>query len=215
MVEHKHLMVQASTPLPPKDVEATEKWVLGLIYNLGMKPLIHPKAVYCDTVGNRGMTCISAIETSHIVIHAWDEGEIGEIQLDVYTCAELDLDVVYKTLMDFKAYKLRYKFYDRKNGFKLISDHKPVNDVLGELECAVWHFAKTMPTIPHWYTRRREWQRPDLFVDAVELIDKQGEIKEFMGKYYKYLHHDGFKYWTMERDDVPYSAHILINRAKE
>ena len=122
MVEHKHLMAIAESSNPPKDVGKICSWMKKLVHDLGMVVLIKPKARYCDTVGNRGLTCICAIETSHIVLHAWDEGEIGLIQLDVYTCAELNTDVVWNSLKQFETSNIKYKFYDRKNNFTLLEE---------------------------------------------------------------------------------------------
>ena len=69
MLEHKHLLLMAKIHNPPTQESSTEVWLSNLIKELGMKPLIEPKAVYCHEKGNRGLTCICAIETSHIVLH--------------------------------------------------------------------------------------------------------------------------------------------------
>ena len=73
MLEHKHLLLMSSVHKPPINEKMIESWMLNLIETLHMKPLIVPKAVYCEKEGNKGMTCICAIETSHIVLHSWDE----------------------------------------------------------------------------------------------------------------------------------------------
>ena len=121
-MHHNHLIAQGSVSNPPTDCEVIESWMGDLIQSLGMSPLISPKAAYCETIGNRGVTCISAIETSHIVLHVWDEAEVGSFQLDVYTCSNLDLEVVWSAIKVFQADNIQYKFYDRKSGFKLIGE---------------------------------------------------------------------------------------------
>ena len=121
MVEHNHLLVVADIAAPAFREDEIESWMNRLISDLGMIALIPPKAVYCDTIGNRGMTCICAVETSHIVVHFWDEGA-GSMQLDVYTCSKLDLDVVWKAVEQFRPTNLKYKFYDRQNGFLLVDE---------------------------------------------------------------------------------------------
>ena len=73
MLEHKHLLLMADIHNPLKDEELTTFWFDDLICKLKMNKLIEPQAVYCDVEGNRGLTCICAIETSHIVLHIWDE----------------------------------------------------------------------------------------------------------------------------------------------
>ena len=54
-----------------------------------MKILLGPHATYCDKEGNKGYTCATIIETS-VVVHTWDEVSPKLVQLDVYTCSELD-----------------------------------------------------------------------------------------------------------------------------
>tara|TARA_Y100000310_G_scaffold339490_1_gene432317 strand:+ start:487 stop:861 length:375 start_codon:yes stop_codon:yes gene_type:complete len=122
MVEHNHLLVMADIKYPPNKSVSAEMWLLDLVQALGMNILIEPRAVYCDQPGNRGLTCICAIETSHIVFHAWDETEPGLMQLDVYTCAALDLEVVWEAIAKFAPTNVRYKFYDRRDGFKLVEE---------------------------------------------------------------------------------------------
>mgnify|MGYP003681527647 FL=1 len=88
-----------------------------------MKKLIAPKAKYCDMKGNRGVTCICAIETSHIVFHSWDEETPGKLQLDVYSCALFSIHTVFDRLREFGAMNILYKFYDRNGGFSLLEEN--------------------------------------------------------------------------------------------
>ena len=74
--------------------------------------------------------------------------------------------------------------------------------------------AKTMPQIPHWYTRAREWESLHQFAEAVDLINRKGVIEKWGKASYKYYYIDEYKYWTMEEENVPSHKHILINRAK-
>ena len=203
----------ASINAPPKNEKQTENWVTDLIHKLEMKPLIKPKAVYCDVVGNKGMTCISAIETSHIVLHTWTEVYPAKMQLDVYTCSKLSLPTVWGKIKDFDSFDIKYKFYDRKNDFILLNDQEEKR-IERNLLSNVWHFAKTMPQIPHWYTRSREWQSQYEFNEAVDLINRKGVDKKWGNTIYKYYYIDNYQYWTMEEKNLPSQYHILINRAK-
>jgi len=73
-------------------------------------------------VGNRGITGAAIIETSHIVMHVWDEVSTALIQFDVYSCGELDPKVICdKITKDFVIEKLSYKFLDRENDLKDIT----------------------------------------------------------------------------------------------
>ena len=79
-------------------------------------------AYYCNKEGNRGRTCVTVIETSHIAFHCWDEQDPAMLQLDVYTCSELDEDTIFKQLETFQPTKITYKYYDRENNLKLVKE---------------------------------------------------------------------------------------------
>jgi len=117
---HKHLIVRAEVTNPPKDETLAKEYLKELIEGINMKILFGPEARYVDVPGNRGLTCFAIIETSHIVMHTWDECEPAMIQLDVYTCGALDTDVVFDSLRRFGVIKMDYKFLDRENDLKEI-----------------------------------------------------------------------------------------------
>ena len=53
-------------------------------------------------------------------MHTWDECEPAMIQLDVYTCGELNTDVVFDFLKQFDPVKIDYKYLDRETGLREI-----------------------------------------------------------------------------------------------
>ncbi len=115
---HQHLIVRARIAAPPSDPSRVKQWMGELVDKLGMKlaPLPNnPQAYYCDMIGNRGLTAVGIIETSHLALHVWDEDEIGLAQLDVYTCSCLDVDMVLKHFDVYQPVSLEYKFLDREN----------------------------------------------------------------------------------------------------
>lgn len=117
---HKHLIVRAEVTNPPKDETLAKEFLKELIEGINMKILFGPEAKYVDIPGNRGLTCFAIIETSHVVMHTWDECDIPMIQLDVYTCGALDTDVVFDFLRRFGVIKMDYKFLDRETDLKEI-----------------------------------------------------------------------------------------------
>ena len=117
---HKHLIVRAEVTNPPKDETLAKEFLKELIEGINMKTLFGPEARYVDVPGNRGLTCFAIIETSHIVMHTWDESNPAMIQLDVYTCGALDTDVVFDFMRRFGVIKMDYKFLDRENDLKEI-----------------------------------------------------------------------------------------------
>lgn len=124
MLEHKHLIIRAEIASPPgPDEEAyMEGWFRNLIDSIGMKILRGPFVTYLDKEGNRGFTGVCIIETSHVAMHVWDEGSPGLMQLDVYTCGALDINIVFDKMRVFKPVRIDYKFLDREHGFTLIDN---------------------------------------------------------------------------------------------
>jgi S-adenosylmethionine/arginine decarboxylase-like enzyme len=118
-MEHRHIIIRAEVNNPPTDIRKIKKWIKKLILSIGMKRLGQPIAVYCNKEGNRGLTCVSCIETSHIAMHSWDETSPSIVQLDVYTCSTLDKEVVFKYLNEFDPMNLSYAILDRKNLIKV------------------------------------------------------------------------------------------------
>lgn len=120
ILEHKHIIVRAKVTRPPKDVKFIKVWMKELIDRIGMKVLKGPYAVYSEMPGNKGLTAVTIIETSHIALHAWDEEEPGLLQLDVYTCSTLNVEDVIDMLQVFDPVELDYYFIDRDTELKLL-----------------------------------------------------------------------------------------------
>jgi S-adenosylmethionine/arginine decarboxylase-like enzyme len=117
MLQHKHLLVRAQIVNSITDTDQISQWMSSLVETIQMKILHGPVSVYCDKAGNRGITSFAIIETSHIALHTWDETTPATLQLDVYTCADLEVDDVVKALSIFQPITLDYKFLDREHGF--------------------------------------------------------------------------------------------------
>ena len=97
-----------------------EEFTKKLIKDIDMKILAGPYAKYCDVTGNRGLTCVTIIETSHIALHSWDENDPALVQLDVYSCKDLDEKIVFDYLYKFQPVRMSYRYFDRETNFKLI-----------------------------------------------------------------------------------------------
>jgi len=113
---HKHIIIRAEVLNPPLNELSTSESVKSLINNIGMKILMGPYAKYCEMQGNRGLTVATIIETSHIVMHTWDEPSPANIQLDVYTCGDFDPHTVFEWLKQYNPIKVDYKYLDREHG---------------------------------------------------------------------------------------------------
>jgi S-adenosylmethionine/arginine decarboxylase-like enzyme len=121
ILEHKHLIVRARVSEPPKDVKFIKDWMKRLVAKIDMKILKGPYAVYSDMVGNRGLTAVTIIETSHIAMHSWDEEDPALLQLDVYTCSTLNVNDVLELVQEFDPVELDYYFIDRETEIKLLA----------------------------------------------------------------------------------------------
>lgn len=118
---HKHLMIRAKINNAPQSTHKVIAWLEEFVESLGMKILQGPFSSYVKVAGNRGLTAMVMIETSHIAFHIWDEQDPALLQLDVYTCGSLDSEKVMKSLDEFfNFYSYEYLFYDREDGFRLI-----------------------------------------------------------------------------------------------
>ena len=118
---HKHLIIRAEANKVPTDEEQLTEWLKDFIEFIGMKILMGPYVKYCTMEGNRGITGIAVIETSHIAIHIWDEPVPALIQMDVYSCADFDpYKIANKIKEDFEIIKIDYKYLNRETGLKPI-----------------------------------------------------------------------------------------------
>ena len=115
--KHKHLIVRADIGWSPKeeDLNKVSDWIRSLIKKIQMKLLAGPYTTYVNELGNKGMTSVAIIETSHIALHIWDETDPGLMQLDVYSCADFSpRDVFDEVEKMFDTKKIEYKFLDRE-----------------------------------------------------------------------------------------------------
>lgn len=112
---HKHLIVRAELGNPPACVDQINTWMRNLVDSIGMKILMGPYAVYSKMEGNRGLTAVTIIETSHIALHVWDEDAPALMQLDVYTCSVLDPHDVVRAIAPFKPTCVEMKYLDREH----------------------------------------------------------------------------------------------------
>jgi S-adenosylmethionine/arginine decarboxylase-like enzyme len=118
---HKHLIIRAEVKKPPIEVQHLTDWLHNFIDFINMKVLMGPYVVYHNVPGNRGITGAAIIETSHIVMHVWDEPNPALLQFDVYSCGEFNPEeICEKIKKDFSTIKIEYKFLDREHDLKEI-----------------------------------------------------------------------------------------------
>ena len=121
MIQHKHILVNAKVKNPIKSEQEAIEFLNELVDAIDMKIIQGPYASYVDKEGNRGLTAIVMIETSHVAFHIWDESDPSLLQFDLYTCGEMDKDVVLNLLRKrFDVVDMDWRLFDRANGFLLL-----------------------------------------------------------------------------------------------
>ena len=117
LLDHKHLIIRAEADRPPTDEEQLKSWMLDFISSINMKVFMGPYVKYCNMPGNRGITAVAIIETSHIAMHIWDEPKPALMQFDVYPCGEFDVkEICDKIKEEFNVKKIEYKYLNRETG---------------------------------------------------------------------------------------------------
>jgi len=120
MLFHKHLLINAKIKNPMQSENEAITFLTDLVEKIDMKIIKGPFASYVDKDGNKGLTAIVMIETSHIAFHIWDEADPGLVQFDLYTCGELNLSTALLAVGEFFEIKsMEYNLFDRENGFLL------------------------------------------------------------------------------------------------
>ena len=117
LLVHKHLIVRAEAIKPPMEEKFLTQWLKDFIESINMKVLMGPYVKYHNVPGNRGITGAAIIETSHIVMHVWDEVNPALMQFDVYSCGEFEVeDICKKSKTPFK--KIPFEFIYNSSNFR-------------------------------------------------------------------------------------------------
>jgi S-adenosylmethionine/arginine decarboxylase-like enzyme len=118
LLKHKHLLIRAEVKNPPKTEEQIINWMNNLIAKIDMNILAGPYASKVSKKGNKGISGVAIIDTSHVGIHTWDETDPALVQLDVYSCKEFNKIDVLSCIEEFDPITVDYKYFDRENNFK-------------------------------------------------------------------------------------------------
>ena len=122
---HNQLLVNGYSDNAMKSEEDAVAWMRSLVDSIDMKIIQGPYASYVTKDGNKGLTCIVMIETSHIALHIWDEPNPAEIQFDLYTCGDLPIDKILKKLEDeLGLIDYHYMVLERATGFNILERNR-------------------------------------------------------------------------------------------
>ena len=112
-------MVNGITNTPPTSKRDLKKWLSNLVHDIGMRKIGGPFVRYVKAPGNKGLTAVVMIETSHIALHIWEESDQPYFRFDLYTCGPLNHASVIKSVAKFMdSPKMEWAAYDRERGFE-------------------------------------------------------------------------------------------------
>ena len=120
MPDHIHMIIRAKVNDPITSEKELKKWLRELVKKIDMKIIKGPYAAYVSKEGNRGITGVVMIETSHIAIHIWDEVSPALVQCDVYSCAEFSSNEVLAEFASMGITKIDHLMLDREDTIKPI-----------------------------------------------------------------------------------------------
>ena len=127
VIKHKHLIIRAETNKTPEEPKWLHSWLVQLVDDIGMDICQGPITAYVDVPGNKGLTGVVIIETSHIAVHIWDEVNPGLLQMDVYSCADFNPQDIFDKIEEaFEPVKLEYKFLDREKSLTTIESKNKI-----------------------------------------------------------------------------------------
>ena len=127
VIRHKHLIIRAETKKTPEEPKWLHSWLVQLVDDIGMDICQGPITAYVDVPGNKGLTGVVIIETSHIAVHIWDEVNPGLLQMDVYSCADFNPQDIFDKIEEaFEPVKLEYKFLDREKSLTTIESKNKI-----------------------------------------------------------------------------------------
>ena len=126
MPEHKHLIIRAEVNHPITSEKELRRWLRKLVKKIDMKIIKGPYTAHVSKEGNRGVTGVVMIETSHIAIHVWDEISPALVQCDVYSCAEFSSNEVLVEFASMGITKIDHIMLDRVDTIKLIKGRQNV-----------------------------------------------------------------------------------------
>lgn len=119
---HNHLIMKGQCFSPPMKTATARTWMIGVVESQNMSLLAEPIAKYSQAPGNRGITVMALITTSHVVAHFWDEVIPTEFQLDLYSCAPIRVGELVNSLSVFQPTNIKYKIIDRSDNANYCSN---------------------------------------------------------------------------------------------
>lgn len=113
---HRHFVARVFLKNPPMAAEIGENWLRELVRLVEMQILLDAKGIYCEDLGNEGVTGIVGLTTSHASFHSWHEVEKPFMMFDLYSCQHFETATVAAHLDAFGVESGIYSILDRETG---------------------------------------------------------------------------------------------------
>ena len=123
---HLHLLVKGHIKTAVTEPAELNEWFTQLVHKVGMRVIAGPTSVYCNDLGNEGITGTVTLATSHSSIHIWDALEPKMFQFDLYSCKEFSPEDVLSHIDEkFGLISSTWQFIDRNgDDFFVLSSSK-------------------------------------------------------------------------------------------
>lgn len=112
-LNHLHLLVTAWVDNPPMTAEDGTQWLHELVDIIDMQILMDAKAIYCEDLGNEGVTGIVGLTTSHASFHSWHNDPKPFVSFDLYSCRNFSIEQVFEHLKAWGLRRCDYILVDR------------------------------------------------------------------------------------------------------
>jgi S-adenosylmethionine/arginine decarboxylase-like enzyme len=138
-LNHKHVIFKAKLSNPPTTELQIHRWIEAIVPEIGMEFFMGPYVKKSDLEGNKGITGVAIITTSHICLHTFDNDDgTSDLQLDVYSCKCFEKQIIIDSLkVLYGAHDFEILELDRNNNLK-IEGKSMVSTNYGPSELLYW-----------------------------------------------------------------------------
>lgn len=114
---HRHLVVTAYLTDPPMSAESGENFLRKLVSLVDMQILMDATAIFCEDLGNEGVTGTVGLTTSHASFHSWHGAERPFMSFDLYSCRDFNAHQVIRFINEnYGCIEADYTLFDRNPG---------------------------------------------------------------------------------------------------
>lgn len=120
-LDHIHLIVTAYIDNAPTTAIQCEDWLRELVEIVDMQILMDAKAIYCEDLGNEGVTGVVGLTTSHSSVHFWADIPVPFAQFDLYSCRTFSVEKVFEHMSSWGLKRCNYMLINRDPSLPMMS----------------------------------------------------------------------------------------------